>query len=259
LQNNSRQVIVCSDLDDLSRRAAAHFVDSANRCVRQSGRFTVCLSGGSTPRRTYSLLGENVFSDSIPWPSVHIFWGDERVIPLDRPDNHFRLASDLFLDKVPIPAANIHRARVELGDAHQAADDYQQDLSDFFSLAGPQLPRFDLILLGMGADGHMASLFPGTSALSVSDRLVAANFVPKMNANRLTLTLPVLNNAREIMFLVSGTNKAEALGAVLRDEINDLDLPARRLNPQDGQVRWMVDKDAAAQLQSAIITEAIPE
>ena len=200
--NHSREVIICTDLEELSRQAAKTFLSLATEAVRGRGRFTVCLSGGSTPRRTYALLAEEPFRSSIPWDAVHVFWGDERVVPLDQPDNHYRMTTDILFSKVPLPAQNIHRMQVEIGSPVEAAAAYEEMLKSFFDLAPAGVPQFDLIILGMGADAHMASLFPGTSALD-EKRLVADNYVPKLKAFRLTLTLPVLNHARNIMFLVS--------------------------------------------------------
>jgi 6-phosphogluconolactonase len=253
VEDYSRQVTICSDLADLSRQAAAQFVSLADRAVQERGRFTVCLSGGSTPRQTYALLADDPLRNRTPWSRVHIFWGDERLIALDQPDNHYRMASDIFLMKVPIPAQNIHRVRVEVDNPAQAASEYDGLLRSFFDLTGEEIPRFDLIILGMGADGHMASLFPGTPALKETERLAVANYVPKLNADRLTLTLPVLNNARQIMFLVSGDNKADALRGVLEDD-SRTDLPARLLRPRDGKMLWMVDNDAAGKLENSTLT-----
>lgn len=252
LKNNFRTIAVCSDLADLSRQAAAQFVDMARRAVEEHGRFTVCLSGGSTPRGTYALLAAEPLRSQVPWSKVEIFWGDERVVPLDQPDNHHQMASDILLSMVPIPAHNIHRAWVEVGKSAQAAEQYESMLRSFFDLADDEIPRFDLILLGLGADGHMASLFPGTAALGETKCLVAANYVTKLGADRLTLTLPVLNNARQIIFLVSGVKKADALQGVLEDDCRT-DLPARLLCPRDGKVLWMVDKDAASKLHSSTL------
>lgn len=247
--NRSREVIVCSDPVDLSRRAARQFVDFAKQCVAERGRFTVCLSGGSTPRQMYALLAEEPFLREAPWSDIHIFWGDERVIPLDQPDNHYRMASDIFLTRVPIPQRNVHRMPVESDTAAKAADQYENLLKTFFDLAAGELPRFDLIILGMGADGHTASLFPGTPALNETTRFVAANYVPKLAADRLTLTVPVLNEARQVMFLVSGRNKADALQRVLQN--SQPDLPAAAISPKNGNVFWIVDEEAASGLQSS--------
>ena len=254
MERESPSVTVCSDLNDLSREAGALFVQLANQAVEERGQFTVCLSGGSTPRQTYALLTQEPLRSQTPWSQVHIFWGDERVISPDHPDNHHQMASDILFSKVPIPPDNIHRMCVENGDSAGVAREYEILLRSFFNLAEGELPRFDLILLGMGADAHMASLFPGTSGLKERRSLVAAHYVPKLAADRLTLTVPVLNNARNVVFLVSGVNKAEALQLVLQGDDPQADLPARLLRPMDGNVIWMVDKDAASKLNGSTIT-----
>jgi len=254
MQGEPRQIIVCLDSHDLSRRAATQFVELANRSVAERGRFTVCLSGGSTPRETYSLLAGEPFCNQAPWSSIHIFWGDERFIPLHDPNNHYRLATGLFLSKVPIPPENIHRMRVDHGNPSQVAFEYETSLKSFFKLSADEFPVFDLIILGMGADGHMASLFPGTPALQEMKRVVTENYVPKLSADRLTLTLPTLNRARQIMFLVSGAQKADALKQVLEGRDDGDYLPAQLLNPNGGQIKWMIDRDAASRVQSSTLS-----
>jgi 6-phosphogluconolactonase len=250
---SDRELVICADLEDLSRYAAKTFASLATEAVRERGRFTVCLSGGSTPRRTYALLAEEPFHSSVPWEHVHIFWGDERVVPLDQPDNHFRMTTDILFSKVALPANNIHRMRVESGSPAQAAADYEALLKSFFALVPGELPTFDLIILGMGADAHMASLFPGTTALDESQRLVAANYVPKLQADRLTLTLPVLNHARRVMFLVSGASKAAAFEEV-QSHSRRIELPASLLQPIAGKTYWVVDRDAASKFQGSMTT-----
>jgi 6-phosphogluconolactonase len=246
--SHARDVTICADLDELSREAADTFAALAIEAVQARGRFTVCLSGGSTPRQTYALLAEEPFLSTIPWDAVHIFWGDERVVPLDQPDNHYRMTTDILFSKVPIPVDNIHRMPVEMDSPVEAAAAYEALLRSFLALSPTGLPRFDLIILGMGADAHMASLFPGTPALN-DKRLVADNYVPKLNAFRLTLTLPVLNQARNVMFLVSGSSKADAFEAVQNNSMRP-DLPASLLCPKEGRVYWVVDQDAASKFQS---------
>jgi len=233
------------NLGDLSREAATRFADLAREAVQDRGRFTVALSGGSTPRRTYSLLAEEPIRSKAPWEKIHIFWGDERCVPLERPDNHFTMTSELLLSKIPIPMANVHRMRGEVADPYEAASDYQDSLREFFRLGLKEFPRFDLIFLGMGADGHTASLFPGTPGLEERERLVTAHYVPKVGMNRLTLTYPVLNNARVVMFLAAGTEKAEALRSVLAEDSCRPTPPARLVKPLEGEVIWMVDRAAA--------------
>ncbi|MBM4328873.1 MAG: 6-phosphogluconolactonase [Deltaproteobacteria bacterium] len=236
---------IFQDLDDLSRQTATRFAGFARDAVRMEGRFTVALSGGSTPQLTYSLLAQEALRSQIPWDAIHIFWGDERCVPLERPDNHFTMTTELLLSKVPIPEGNVRRMRGEAANPHEAAPEYEGSLREFFGLGPTGIPRFDLILLGMGADGHTASLFPGSPGLEERDKLVVAHYVPKVGMNRLTLTYPVLNNARVIMFLAAGNEKAEALKSVLADDTCGPILPARLVKPVEGEVIWMVDRAAA--------------
>lgn len=240
---------VCPDLAELSEQAARFFVDVARQAVGREGRFTVCLSGGSTPRSTYGLLVREPLRNAVSWRHVHIFWGDERCIPSDDPDNHYRMAWDLMLSKLPLPAENIHPVRGAASNPEGAAVEYEALLQSFFGLASHGIPSFDLIFLGMGADGHIASLFPGSAGLSESRRLVVSHYVSQLQATRLTLTLPVLNHARQIIFLVSGESKAPALRAVLQGGGTQEELPARLVRPVSGRVLWLIDEAAASGLE----------
>lgn len=241
------RLVVCPDWSAVCGAAAERFVALAHERAARAGRFTVCLSGGATPRPLYAMLAGPGFADAIPWTAVHVFWGDERCLPPEHGDNHFRLATDLMLSKVPIPAVNIHRIRGESPEPAAAAAEYEREIVNFFRLPPRITPRFDLMLLGMGADGHVASLFPGTPGLQEERRLVTAHFVPRLGAHRLTLTLPVLLRAREVMVLVAGEQKAEVLKAVFEGS-DEPGLPARRLAAADGDVLWVVDEAAASRL-----------
>jgi 6-phosphogluconolactonase len=234
------------DADALAREAASEFSRRAQVCVAERGRFTVTLSGGSTPRRLYALLADPAapFRDGIPWSRVHFFWGDERHVPPDDPKSNFRMVRQALLSRVPVPLENVHRIEAERPDAADAADAYERELMRFFALTPGQVPRFDLVLLGMGPDGHTASLFPGSSALEVRDRLVVAAWVPKLHSDRITLTLPVFNNAAAVAFLVSGADKAATLRAAL-DPNGPGGLPCQRIRPVDGDLLWLVDRAAA--------------
>lgn len=245
-------VCICENPRELAHRAARHIADAAAAAVSERGRFSLCLSGGDTPVDTYSVLGSEL-RESVPWPAVHVFWGDERCIPLDRPDSHFTLASRLLLSRVPIPPENIHRPRGEAADPAAAAIEYEAVLREWFGHPD-HLPTFDLVLLGMGEDGHVASLFPGTDGWAERERWVVDHHVVKRGerVRRLTLTMPVLTAAREVMLLVSGELKAEMLSAVLR---GDADVPARELNAAAADVYWMVDARAAAGLAPAAAGE----
>jgi 6-phosphogluconolactonase len=237
---------VCRNLDDLSRKAAAEFVRLANRSVAADGRFAVALSGGSTPKSLYSLLASAEFQPQIPWTRCHFFWGDERPVPPDHPESNYRMAFESLLSRVPVPRENIHRIEAEL-EPEIAAARYEREIREFFRLSGAELPRFDLILLGLGDDGHTASLFPGNRALAETGRLVVAAYVEKLRTYRITLTLPVLNRAANIFFLVAGESKAAALRDVLQRSNN---LPARQVAPVDGRLLWFLDEAAASRLQT---------
>jgi len=242
-------VIICDDLAALSREAAAHFAHSAEEATAARGRFTVALSGGTTPRALYALLAQDSWRARVPWAATHVFWGDERCVPPDHPDSNYRLAYRTLLAHVPIPAGNIHRLRGEI-DPTVAASEYEDILRAAFDLRPGQLPRFDLILLGLGEDGHTASLFPGIAAVHERERLVVAQWVEKLNAYRLTLTPPVLNAAAAVLFLVAGGAKAAALRQVLSGDDRPDRYPAQVVRPAAGDVTWLVDRAAAGQLSS---------
>ena len=233
------------DADSLARAAAEHFVTLAAEAIAARGRFAVALSGGSTPRVTYTLLASDEFAARVDWSHVHVFWGDERCVPPDHPESNFRLADEALLSRVPIPSGNVHRVRGEL-DPEAAAQAYAAELHTFF---GAPWPRFDLVLLGMGNDGHTASLFPGSAALHETARSVVAVTAHYQDrpVHRVTLTLPAINAARQILFLVTGATKAKILQAVL--EGPEGPYPAQRIRPTSGHLAWLVDVEAASQLK----------
>jgi 6-phosphogluconolactonase len=239
-------VQVFPDPDHLARAAAGLFTDRAQTAVAARGRFVVALSGGSTPTALYKLLATNEFSSQTDWKRIHVFWGDERCVPPDHPDSNYRLARQTLLDHVPIPAQNVHRVRGELEPA-AAADEYAQEVRRFFGDA-PAGPRFDLIFLGMGDNGHTASLFPGSPIVRETSRWVMACYVGILQAWRVTLTPVVINAAAEVVFLVSGEGKARTLRQVLAKPHRPDILPAQVVRPANGRLTWMVDAAAASQL-----------
>lgn len=241
---------IVANADALCLAAATEVVSSAEAAVRATGSFTLVLSGGSTPKSLYSLLADNAsWRARMPWERTHFFWGDERHVPPDHPDSNYRMAYEAMLSKVPVPAANIRRIRSEYTGAGQAAQDYEQTLRAFFHLTAEQYPRFDLVFLGLGPDAHTASLFPGTQALHEQRRLVTANRVGKFSTERITMTVPVLNNAARVIFLVSGEEKALPLKAVLEGRYEPSQLPAQLIRPSHGRLLWLVDQAAAQSLQ----------
>lgn len=235
---------------DLFQAAGEEVIRVATEAVAQRGRFTIALSGGSTPRNLYTLIAANA-SASLPWGQVFFFWGDERHVPLDDPDSNYRMAREALLSKIPIPPANVFPVPAENQDAAAAAEAYEQTVKKFFALREGELPRFDLILLGMGPDGHTASLFPETAALQEKSRLVVANWVDKLKASRITFTLPVLNAARCVAFLVSGVDKAAVLHEVLEGNAPLEKYPSKLVQPSNGKLIWFVDRAAASQLSAA--------
>jgi 6-phosphogluconolactonase len=242
------EIRILADAKALTWAAAEEFARRAEEAVRDSGAFTVALSGGSTPKALFRLLageGDGAFRGRVPWGSVRVFWGDERHVPPDHPDSNYRMTCDTLLSRVPIPPENIHRIQGEEPEAEKAAEAYEQALCRVFRVAEGQLPRFDLVLLGMGPDGHTASLFPGTPALHERKRLVVAQWIEKLQTRRITLTVPVLNNAALVVFLVSGAEKAETLREVLLGEYRPERFPAQLVRPTDGRLLWLVDQAAA--------------
>jgi len=242
---------VFSDAGAVERAAAQMFVERAQDAVAARGVFTVALAGGSTPRRLYSLLAEeqDLFRRALPWERIHFLWGDERHVPPDHADSNYRMANEAMLSRVPIPPENVHRIKAELSDAGQAAREYTQELLGCVAPGPRNFPRLDLILLGMGGDGHTASLFPGSAALLEREQLVVANWVEKFNSYRITATAPLLNSGACVMFLVQGEEKAKPLREVLLGERNPTLYPSQLIQPVDGECHWLLDSPAAALVQ----------
>jgi 6-phosphogluconolactonase len=224
---------------EIARRAAA--------AVGARGRFDVALAGGTTPRRTYQLLAEAPRREAVPWAGVHVFFGDERSVPPHHLESNYRMAREALLDRVPIPPGQVHRIHAEATDAEAAARDYEAEMRQALGLGPLAVPRLDLVLLGMGADGHVASLFPGSDALSEERLLALAVLSPKPPPRRITLTLLALNAAAAVVVLVAGLEKAERLAEVLQGR-GDPGLPARRLRPA-GELLWLADAEAASRLR----------
>jgi 6-phosphogluconolactonase len=229
---------------DLFRGAADEFIRLGRLAIAQRGRFVVALSGGSTPRSLYSLLAKDYADFS--WSRTFLFFGDERHVPPDHPDSNYRMVNQALLTQVPIPARNVFRVPAENPDAAAAAAEYESRLQTFFKLQPREFPRFDLILLGLGPDGHTASLFPDSEALKENSRLVVANWVEKFKTHRITFTFPVLNSAEEAIFLASGADKAEMVHQILHGTRTP-PFPAQQVQPES-KLMWMLDEAAAAKL-----------
>ena len=250
-------VLVCPDAAEVARAAARRFVDWAWQAIAQDGHFQVALSGGSTPREMYRLLATQDFRTQIDWPRVHLFWGDERAVPPDHPDSNYGLARRELLLRVPIPPDNVHRMEAELAPIGRAAHNYEAVLRRSLELDGRGFPVFHLVLLGMGADGHTASLFPGARLLRETSRWVSTPTMERLGTRRMTLTLPVIEAAKRILFLVTGSEKAAMLRVVLCGRA-DRALPAQMAQPRHGERIFLVDEAAARLLPAEAPAGAAP-
>jgi 6-phosphogluconolactonase len=247
--------MVFADAAELARESARRFAELAGVFTTGAGRGAVALSGGSTPKAMFQVLAEKAFADTLPWGSIFFFWGDERCVPPDHPDSNYRMAYETLLSRVPVPRENIFRIPAEDEDHQRAAASYSETIRRFFNPVAtapdtaPAQPHFDLVFLGMGADGHTASLFPGTTALRAGARLAVANYVEKFQSWRITLTAGAINSARNIIFLVAGADKAPALNEVIRGPRNPEQYPSQLIEPSQGALLWMIDEAAASLLK----------
>ncbi|MBI5508010.1 MAG: 6-phosphogluconolactonase [Deltaproteobacteria bacterium] len=243
-----RDLRVLPDPAAVAEAAARELFAAAHHAVRERGTFTLALSGGSTPKRLYSLLAQQdrPFFAEFPWAKTEVYFGDERFVLPDHADSNYRMAHEALLAHVPVPPASIHRVRTELATPEASAHDYEGRLPRPAFAAHPPIPALDLVLLGMGKDAHTASLFPDTTALAETTRLVVANFVPKLDAHRVTFTLPLINHAQAVLFLVTGADKAAPLSCVLAGPSPSL--PASLVQPVSGRLTWLVDAAAAKAL-----------
>jgi len=242
-----KEVIVSKDISELSTRAADKFVDISKESIAASGRFTVALSGSSTPKALFRLLSSDIYKNKVDWSSTLFFFGDERNVHPDADESNFRMANENLFTPLGISDEKIFRWRTELEDPSAAANDYEAKLRSTFDT---KMPIFDLIFLGMGSDGHTASLFPHTMALDETGRLAVANTVPQMNTTRLTLTYPVINAARNVAFLIAGADKADTLAKVIESDADLHELPSCGIDPKNGRLFWFVDSAAAAHLKA---------
>jgi 6-phosphogluconolactonase len=244
-----REVVIFPDAAALTRRAADEFVRAVHEGVSQKGSFSVALAGGSTPKALYNLLADDpAIRANLPWSKMHFFFGDERHAPPDSPESNYRMANEALFSKGVVKAEQITRIKGEYADTEKAALEYEQALRAYFKLKDGEYPRFDLVLLGMGEEGHCLSLFPGTKALHASNRIVVRNWVGKLFTERITITAPAANNANRVIFLVTRSDKALALKAVLEGPYEPEQLPAQLIQPVSGNLLWLLDQDAAAKL-----------
>ncbi len=240
-----KEIVVCRDLHALGEQAAVAVAKLAEEAVSLRGRFSVALAGGSTPRALYRNLAGPAFAGKIQWRDIHLFWGDERAVSPDHPDSNYRMADEALISQVPIPPENVHRMPGERRNLDAAAEAYEKALRRFFEPTDDGWPSFDLVLLGIGLDGHTASLFPGSPVLEEKVRWVAAPHIEKLNAARLTLTLPVFNHARQLFFLAAGKEKAPVIREILSDPPPLAPLPARLVRPREGRPIFFLDRAAA--------------
>ncbi|MHC4455787.1 MAG: 6-phosphogluconolactonase [Planctomycetota bacterium] len=249
--NYKPNVEVATDADDLALRGLQVFIADAQKALKAKNSFHVAISGGHTPKRLFELLGEAPDSIALPWERIHLFWVDERYVPPDSEWSNYRLAATSFLDKINIPDENIHRIPTEYSDFKEAAQHYEQTIRTVFGLQENQRPQFDLILLGMGAEGHTGSLFPDSYARLDTEDLACVVYVLDEDLNRITLTHPVLRAASHLAVLVSGEEKASILKEVLTSEPDEVRYPIHVLWPILDKVTWLVDSHAAKLLQLA--------
>ena len=237
--------------EEVARAVASRFVEVSREAIETRGRFSVALAGGSTPKRVYELLASEEWRAQVAWARVHVFFGDERCVPPEHPDSNFRMARESLLARVPLPAENVRRLRGE-GDPAESAAMYEAALRAFFD--GEPWPRFDLVMLGMGDDGHTASLFPGSPALREQTAWVVAAHVEKLRAYRLTLTLPAINHAENVMFVVTGASKSERLREVLAAPKVSDPPPAQLVRPTRAPLEWFLDKAAAPDFLDGLLS-----
>ncbi len=254
-QKQVGQLRVCPNADAWLKAGVQLFADAAKQAIAERGAFFVALSGGSTPRELHTWLSGQAApaaetgADSIDWTRVHAFFGDERYVPHDDPDSNYRMARESLLEHVPTPASQIFPMPTDAAEPSQAAARYEQQIRQQGPAANDAgIPRFDLILLGLGPDGHTASLFPHTAALAERQRWIAANFVEKLDAWRLTFTVPLLCAARNVIFLVRGSGKAEKLQRLIQGPHDPDEIPSQLVQPDEGVLIYLADADAAAGL-----------
>jgi len=248
----SRSIEIFPDVSAIAHKAAALYVTAAQQAVRERGVFRVAMAGGSTPKALHALLVAEPFRSQLPFDKMEIFFGDERHVPPDHSDSNYRMVNETFISKTPIKPGQVFRIKSELQDTEKAALEYEQVLKTQFALKSGRLPRFDLMLLGMGNEGHSLSLFPGTTALRDNGRLVVRTWVGKLYTERITCTAPVANNSAAIIFMIAGADKALALKAVLEGPYEPEQLPSQLIKPSNGQLHFLVDSAAGGILSKEL-------
>ncbi len=254
------EIIVCENAEAVCAEAAQRFASAADVAINEQGKFRVALSGGSTPRRLYQQLASATWREKINWQRVHLYWSDERAVAPDDAESNYRMAREALVNQVQIPPANIHRiageqASVNQAEADAAATDYESKMREEFDVKDNETPVFDLILLGMGADGHTASLFPNTSALNEDEKLITSVWVEEKKTRRVTMTYRLINHAANILFLVTGADKSRTLREVLEPETAQNKYPSQRVKALNGSLVWLVDEAAASELTQGNISQ----
>jgi 6-phosphogluconolactonase len=249
----NREVRILPDGAAIARRAAELIVGAAKAAVREKDVFAISLAGGSTPKTLYGLLATDpAFKSQMPWDKTQFFFGDERHVPPDDSESNYRMANESMLSKVSLKPDQVHRIKGEYEDAEKAALEYEQTLRSYFKLSAGQLPRFDVLLLGMGEEGHTLSLFPGTKALHDNGRLVMSNWIGKLYTKRVTITAPIANNSGLAIFMITKADKALALKGVLEGPSEPEQVPSQLIQPKNGKLLWLVDTTAARKLSAGI-------
>lgn len=247
---NRGTINVAVDKPTLFEGTAKLISDAARAAIARSGRFALVLTGGSTPKGLYELLASDEWRSRIEWSKVHLFWGDERFVPATDPQSNYGMAKAALIDHLQLPSANIHRIITENTTPESCANAYEEDIRTFFKAPPGVFPSFDFVLNGMGSNCHVLSLFPGRPTIHEKSRLVISDYIPEVSMDRITMTAPLVNAAREVVMLVAGKDKAKALQEVLDGPVNVDEKPAQLINPKHGPLIWMVDQDAAAQLSN---------
>jgi len=251
----NREIGILADGAAIAERAAQEFVQAAAEAVRIKGSFNVALAGGSTPKALYSLLvNDPALRSQVPWDKMHLFFGDERHVAPDHPDSNFRMALEAMISKSPLKPEQVTRIKGEYPDADEAALEYEKALREYFKLKAEEYPRFDLVLAGMGNEGHTLSLFPGTTALRDNGRLVVRTWVGKLYTERITCTAPVANNSAAVLFMIAGADKAPALKAVLEGPYEPEQLPSQLIKPANGKLIFLIDSAAGGMLSKELAT-----
>lgn len=246
MTNSDREILVCDDDEAVAREAARRFVAHAAAAIQQRGRFAIALSGGRTPKRLYELLSDDPYRDRVDWSFVHFFWGDERFVPSTNQASNYHMTEVALLNTLELNNGNVHRVRTEMKSADAAAAAYEREIVAFFQPGPGEIPQFDLVLLGLGTNGHTASLFPHTHLLHENAHLVASEYIDEVKQSRISFTAPLLNAGRNVLFLITGAEKASVTNEVLFGPRDPERLPAQLIH--SGSESWLLDRAAAAAL-----------